>query len=634
MARPTRVIVVSPPELPRAQRLADELYEHGWDVVLADDAAQASRAADFQACLVVLTRDEWRDPAIVAAIRSRPAMLIPVLAEAMQLPQGPWTSAPVEMRLAPAELVRRIEDIIQGDAPIPRRSSGVNPVSRPRDSYPPSSPASSLGSRSFPDGTMRGTAYSAMAPNSTIKQKTRKKASSSTQAARVIFSLLVIAAVLVGARYVQQHPSVLSRLPKLPFLSQGSTTSTISNAPYLAVAPGADCDKGGAKWVNSANTSFAFACQPDGLLLTQSGNYATAAGTYFLGSSSTLATTYRMQVNAKFQSTEPSNTIVLLFHANAIGTTDKVTGGQAFIIRANGLWSVRQIGADGSFGTLLAAGVLAQPTPTLAFDVTANGSTLAITLNGGLLATVADATSKTNTTVGILGGNDTGSSPLKILFSQFSYTPIATPTVSPDNALATATALGTTEVAATYTAAVPGPGCDKGNGQWAAPSVYGLDGTVSCDNAAFNVTKPVSKTNGIETVGFYNTGGIFSNNYKISVTIAASKLSNNCASVGTRYSASGGYLYVICQDGTWEIDVLATDGTKKTIKSGAVAASPTYTVIISDGSPTKTLSINGKQVSVDDPTLTTTEFVTLGIIAAPVLPATASFSNFSLAPLP
>ncbi|HKD76135.1 MAG TPA: hypothetical protein VKB76_11600, partial [Ktedonobacterales bacterium] len=58
--RSTRIFVIAPPHLVRARRLADELYDQGWDAVLVDSPSLATQAAENGTCIVVLTREQWR----------------------------------------------------------------------------------------------------------------------------------------------------------------------------------------------------------------------------------------------------------------------------------------------------------------------------------------------------------------------------------------------------------------------------------------------------------------------------------------------------------------------------------------------------------------------------------------------
>jgi hypothetical protein len=648
-SRSPLIVVIAPPDYTRGSHIVDALYDMGWDAVLAETLAQASRAADAAACAIVLTRNDWRDPLIVAAIRTRPAVLIPLLAEPMPLPKGPWTASPIDARLPAQEIAGFISD---ASGITVRRNANVTPrytPSRPRDrsytnsrptnSRPVSRPRDPEQSMSSPMRSYGGaTSFTAMAPNairSTSKRPIRKKPSQSTRIINSLFSFVLLLAVLGGGYYLYSHPSTWNRIKgKIPFLSGLNSPGNSTVTPYTTNIPGPDCDKGAGKWQKgTTSANFTFTCQGDGLLVTQSGDYDHVNGVYFQGTSHPLSANYHVEVTAAIQSTDASNIIGVMIHAKN-GGNGNLSGGQFFAVHASGEWDVYTIGSDGAaVAKPIATGILAQMDKTLTFVVDTNGPLLSLSINGNSVGSIADGSSLATDGIGLVVTNKGGANPLKALFSKFVYKPLPASTISPTNVLATVTAQAGELNKTKYTANVPGPGCDKGSAQWGPPSFYGQNATVTCDNNVMTLKKAAGTgTRSDFSTSFLGVNyGQFPANYTVSVTVDPTNLAEGCFFIGTHNTTSGAYWFVGCQDGSWEIDII--NGAQKTMKAhGTGTRKSPYTVVVADTGASKTFTISGTAHQFSDSSLTATDNILLGIIADPALAASAAFSNFSFEP--
>ncbi len=655
--RALTLYLVTPPGLARALRLADELEEQGWRVVIADSPARGADAGAAGTCVIMLTRDGWRDPAIVAAIRNRPAVLVPVLVEPMSLPQGPWSSDPIEMRQSLSVVAERVADAVNGlDRPTSRNSRPrpatvddgmpyrVTPASRPRrygdedtfhsatNSRPRGDSLARTGPPSRPRDSLNG---SASRSATTSRQKARKKKSSSPWPGILAF-IIVLAALGGGYRYAQQHPSVLKKLgiSSLPGIHPVSGSTTASNGAYNATVPGASCDRGNAKWSQTTLSNYTFLCQSGGLLLTQTGSFNQQSGLFYNGTTGALPQNYQVKINAAIQSSEPTNTVAIAVHLGAL-TNGNLTSGQIIGVHADGQWAIQRINNDGSASTPLAAGVLSQPAKSFVMAVDVAGPVLTFSINGTQIGTATDTTYSSTVAVGLIFTNNGGSAAASVLLSQFAFAPLPTPAISTMNAVATATAQVAAQVQTPYTAAVPGPGCDKGAGQWLSPTMLGLNGSVTCGASAMNlqvVTKASSTQGDVAFAGYIGQTGFLPQYYKVAVTIDASNLGNGCAFVATVGGSSGSYDYVICGDGSWEFDLVSPTA-KKQLLTGYVPQATSYVVGTSDTATGHVFTINGRSTpTISNTALTVTNYIGLGVIGVPGVTIAAAFSAFTVTP--
>lgn len=634
--RPPSIIVVAPPDLPRAHQLADALYDLGWAVTLAETPADAADADAADACVVVLTRDEWRDPAITAAVRARPSMLLPVLIEPMALPSGPWTTAPIEMRSGARACAQVIVDRIETEA---LERSERNWSAQQRDNPHPSRPAARTprqdtaqsrpyaaqsGSRSRIQATS-GPLFVPLPPNATAKQSAvaarERGAQRRNPLARIILTILVLGGLgFSGYKGYQYYR-----------LRNGPTQPDQSTTPYTTNVPGKGCDKNGVIWAQSPG--FTYTCQPGGEVITQTASYNLTGGIAFQGSGATLAKNYSVQVDAAIQSGEPSNTVGVAVHqmrdANNI-----LSGGQFFVIAASGLWSLQRVSADDKTNQRLSAGVMQSPSKTLTIAVTVSGATITVSVNNTLLTTVADATYSDTAAIAMIVNNSGGSNPMSALFTHFAFKPLSAAKITNADAIATATAQTALANKIPYSAAAPGPGCDQGAGQWEGPALLGFTATTTCDSGGLKVSVSGTAKPPIGRVGFLWRDGNFSQNYKIGAEVTMGSLSGGCAQILARYSASGRYIFTICDNGEWLVALALAGGQATALDNGFVYKRPTHTVEVTVNGKALTLAIDGSAIStVNDATLTATDMVAFGI-QANGNDSSAIFSNFAFTPLP
>lgn len=641
--RPPRILVVAPPDLPRARRLADELYNLGWNVTLADSPGMAMRVVvEATACVVVLTRDEWRDPAIVAAIRARPAMLIPVLTEPMQLPEGPWTEAPIEMRLSPPAVARQIIEVIE-DMRAPADDGGYDDAfypptpSRPRLATParpyfpdsPSRPRMETPSRPRMEA-FSGTMYAPMPPNATIKQGAQRKKKPNTGRRLLLFFLvlLMVGGGYAGYRYYQQHKGAL-------------VAPDPSTSAYTAAKPGQGCDSGNAVWVKSGDANFAFACQPNGLQITQSGDYALFSGAGYQGSGKPLATNYHVQVSVTVQSAEPTNTIGINVHQQK--TPQNTLGaGQIFYVQANGIWAAQRLSSDDKANQTLATGVLAQPSKTLTLALDVKGAVMTFTINGVMVSAVTDATYATTNAIALVVSNNaqlpassTGSSPMIATFSHFQFTPYTGAVLTAANAAATATAQAAQAAQTPYKATTPGPGCDTGGGQWLSPALFGATATATCGGDGLQLAVPAAAQDVVDRVGFLGLDGNFTSNYDVAVQATTNQLNTGYIQLALRVSGSGRYLFSVYGNGLWTISAVDAANHFAQLDSGYSTGGSPLKIDAAVSGKTLTLTLGGRKVTtISDASETTTTYIALGIVAANSQPCAATFSNFLFTPLP
>lgn len=633
MARSARgpyIALVTPYGFTRARRLADELDAMGYRTTLIDDPARADRALDADACVIVLTPDEWRDPAIVEVMRSRPPIIIPVLAAPMDPPRAPWSSEPIPMRGSPSAIAEAIADAVDdairmtgpGRAPSSSRPYGgdqrsasygrgqANP-SRPRGGY--DDPRRGLADPSMGMGGGYG-----VPPQAKIAPAPKK----SGGAGRVIGILLAVV-VLAGGGFGAYHYRAKLFPPKV--------TTPAQMGPYSAAIPGPTCDKGNGKWQLEASSAFYTAtCQSSALQVSQTSSIGTnSAAVYFTGTGPTFPTSYTVQMTATVTAGDQHTGVGFIVHGQS------PSGGHVFTAFADTSWGFQVQGSDGQLAPPERRGFTPTATKTFQLEVEVDGPTMTFTLNGKQVTRLTETTYTTSAAVGLLltTDNPTAKGPLTAQFANFKFTPLPDPTITSDQAVATAVAINAT-YPNPYTAAIPGPGCDKGLAQWAQPSVYdqtSANGTFACQSAALQLKANVGKA---IDVGYYGIKGALKENYTITVTITPADV-NSCGGVVTHASATGDYLYIICGDGSFAVlDINTTTNKSTTLdagNSGTFASNNgAFTLTITENDPTHVLTVNGTaRPAITNKDYTTTDHIALFAISLASTVSTATFSAFS-----
>ncbi len=193
-------------------------------------------------------------------------------------------------------------------------------------------------------------------------------------------------------------------------------------------------------------------------------------------------------------------------------------------------------------------------------------------------------------------------------------------------------------LAASYIAPVPGPNCDQSGGEWTINAA-----TVSCTDNGMELRQQSSDTAG--TAFFKWPGHAFTPNYRVSVDVKLLPDTSLlfpptiCATILIHYQASRGYVFFICDEGTWAIYRYDTDGTKTQLAGGSVSGSDTYHLqVTTQGSAQQFTIDQGTPDTATDATYQNTTvlglavFTSAGFLASPA-PGTAAFKNFIYTPL-
>ena len=635
----TYIALVTPYGFTRGQRLADELDAMGYETTIVDQPTHAGHALDADACVIVLTPDGWRDPAIVEVMRGRPATLIPVLAAPMDPPRAQWSSEPIPMRGSAREIAEAIADAVDdavggagasgswsrsGSGGADRRSTSYG-----RDSSQPSRPrgATSSGramSRPYPrvaGAPMGGPGLNAFGqPLQTANRQPQKKKASP---GRTIGILGVILVVLGGVGFAGYHY-------RNKLFPQQAAVST-QMGPYTAAVPGSDCDKGKGQWqLPQDHSYFTTACQADGLLVTQASKLSTLSSAIdFTGTGPTFPLSYHIAITANITGGDQHTLIGLIVHGQS------PLGGHVFVASADTSWGFQVMGKDGTLAPPERRGFLPQATKTFTLAVDVSGSVMTFTINGTQVTHLYESTYTTTTGVGLLLGTDNPAAKTALVakFSNFQFTPMPAPTITDADALDTAVAVNAA-LPTTYTASIPGPSCDKGVAQWASPAYFDqTGGAATCQSAALQIK--ANANTGVD-VGYYGLKGVFkSSNYTVAVTVTtAAGDGNSCGGVLTRDSVTGGYLYVVCGDSSYAVFEYAASTKKLTVLDGGNPGSITgggpYSLSIVENGSTHVLKINGKTVSTTtNKDQVNTDHLALFSLASAAGPSTVTFNAFS-----
>lgn len=622
--RQPQILVASAPGDPRAIRLVDDLLAMGWQVILADTPELAEELAPSAICIAVLRPRYWNAPPIAATVRANPPYLIPVMAEPMALPRGPWSFEPIPME-SPRQVADEVADALEDGfrALSWRRPSRPNPM--PRDAFS-ARRGDEFGARSMPSRpSLRAAAVSPLAP------LPAKKASGSSRTVGGVISLLVIAGLLFGGYKF----GLISDLKKILGKSVSSTPIATQPVSYTTNLPGPNCDKGGGKWEALTDSTLAGMCQSNGFLLTKSGAFDTTGEIFFDGKDlAPFPASYQVQVTATIVAGDANAGVGVELHRQT------PQGGQIFDVQSN-QWIMTLNDKSGVPARRLALGFFPKSTQTFVLSAVVTGGMMTLSINNVQVDTVMDGTYATTDTIALVLADPGAKKAALALFTQFTYTPLKTPALAPTAVAATATAQAT--ALTPYSAASPGPGCDKGKGQW-NPYDYGNSASViKCLSNGLQVALSGTAAAGGNPaeVKFYDLDGNFPANYKIAVTVDMSNINLGGAGIflRTKDGVASYHVYVF-SNGSWDIrknDL--TQGTSSTLNAGNFALNtnaPVQLVVAISGT-TISLTINGTTVSttkdVTTPALTSTDDISLALNGAGSQAALV-FSNFTFTPLP
>ncbi len=177
----------------------------------------------------------------------------------------------------------------------------------------------------------------------------------------------------------------------------------------------------------------------------------------------------------------------------------------------------------------------------------------------------------------------------------------------------------------TYSASVPGPGCDSGDGSWTAPD----DGStsVACTSSYVTVTKAAAE-NSIAELYFNWPEHSIVNGFTSTVTVSPQE--SSCGGMGAQDGDYHAYAIYVCDDGYWEVIGYDDKGQPTKLDHGTVSnKKQSYQVRVSYGSNTVTLSIeDAVSKTYSDSSSYVIQDVTLDVENYQNQDASAQFSDF------
>lgn len=233
--------------------------------------------------------------------------------------------------------------------------------------------------------------------------------------------------------------------------------------------------------------------------------------------------------------------------------------------------------------------------------------------------------------VAVLGGGTIG-----IIFAnahpgtKTQVQPTATPSPT-----ATATTSPTPDPFAPYIASFPGPGCDKGHGNWAVAD--SRSGVVSCTATGMRLTQPPG-ARGLAEVYFYGplSGVEVADNESIGIDIR-NLTAHACVGIRTRNQGEepGGYGLFVCRNGSWQISRYDnTTGNAKMVSAGTMTASSSYHLQVISNNTSQSIAINGSKThTIHDSTYKSSSFIALVLYSGASGSDSAVFSNFIYTPI-
>ena len=597
------VLVAAAPQDEQAFALVRKMRDARLRVIFANTATMAAHADEAAVYLAVLRPDTWKTPTIATVMRLKPTCLIPVLAEPMELPRGPWThealSIGENLNESTQEIIQVVRDYLAVQpAPISTAKLDEKPL--------------------------------------TVAEITKFKKRRRPHNLRPLLSVLLVLLVVgfgaaAGYRYLTAHPS------KSPS-SAAPTTAALPT--YIARTPGL-CDSGGGQWeqadrykkdrkVEIYDRYISTRCQSDGLLIMRSGAYSVYSEVFFdgVGISPTLASHYYAQVDASVVSGDAQASFTLDVHVHGYGR-------YGFDINTFGHWETNvNDTVDGSPMKRLSIGFFPKASQTYRLAVEVNGPVMSFFIDGTRVTTVTDTTYTENSSIAFGVDDYTATQPISALFSNFQYKELPVSPLISVQAVATATTQAQAALQKPYSTQIPGYGCDQGGGQWQPLADAGVSGTQQCLPNGFKLTNPQNDKM-ITEANFYWLDGHFPQNYKVAVQVDVSAAGDGCAGLSTRVDAqNNSYTFIICANGSWAI-ILDTD-TFHTLAQGQVRAHNSYKIMaMSDGS-TQSLFINDELIgTANNAQLQSTDHISLNTgLYTTSQSISATFSNFVFTPLP
>lgn len=598
--------------------LVQAMRQAGLRVTFAETVNIAVRASEAAACVVVLRPDTWKTQAIATVMRAKPDCLIPVLAETMDLPRGPWTHPDIQLADDPAEGQQQIIQILHAYLETHERQAQ----------------------------TMPGKGAELVTINQLLNtRKRRQRRPIGVGPLITAFLLIVIVGLggLLGYRYYTSGPSRANATAGTP----GPISGTAPLAAYNAATPGQYCDGGSGAWglgdrymktekkkeVEVIDKYTTLQCRSNGTMLTRSGDYKDASSELFfdgIDEYASISQNYVAQVDATVTSGDAQANVFVDVHVHNNGY-----GRDNFEVNTLGRWEANTLSTvDASPINRLAIGFVSKGAKTYTLKVEVDGPKMMFWINSTLVTTVIDATYPDNTAIGFGMGDWSATEPISAVFSNFKYAELTPGQLDNTELAATSTAQAKTDLQTPYTARIPGYGCDTGAGQWQPMADEDNPGTLNCLASGMQLIAPASAKS-VTSENFYWLNGNFPQNYKVSAQVDVGNIASVCAGLGLREDDHGDrYTFTICADGSWEIDY--SGDADHTLVNGNVSGQSTYTLTAQVEGSALSISINNQLLkTVNDAHLTTTDHLSLFAGYYQLSQDQhVTFSNFVFTPLP
>ncbi len=633
------LLVASPNDISISELITTALRGKGVNVQIADTLTVASRADEFALCIILLRPGQWRTtPTITTAMRSNPRSMIPVLTEPMSLPAGAWSTAAIILKEPLSETVQELEILINKQLQVaardPYKVQKQHSDSRPREA------------------ASRTMAY----------HKIKRRLGSMSSYALIALLLILLGGLLlhytlgkhstsaqdISAQTGGFHApiSAFSQSNSVRVPGPGCNTNNVDwwsvGTRYKAVIPPTATAGQTASTLKETPTpqvvidnSIVTTCQQHGLYVQHINHYDAFAEVFFQDNTrQALPQHFSTQVTVT--ALNPSSTAIFelgVRHQNSgINTNDSGYGDDHLQIGVDGRWQTGRTNnvTDQNDATFTRGYV--KPAHMLTLGAEVDGPRITFSINGQKITTIVDTTFSLGYAIDF-GLSDRGAkSPPSALYSNFSYQPLPATNLTTQSAVATATVQANRNLHATYTAAIPGPGCDRGSGQW-LPVMYG---TASCQSHGLAISQGANAQYS-SYVPFYGPGGTLPTNYTVKVQIDISQSVGGCAGLRTRTDTRvAGYSFTVCSNGYWNIRRYGTNGGQGySLTDGYVNPQTVYTMLATSRGDRQSLALDGVTVStVQDATLRTTDHIELTMYAGQGAAGTALFSNFVFTPLP
>jgi hypothetical protein len=635
-----QVLVAAAPNDQQAIGLVKELSLMGLNTTLAETVGLASLADEVAVCIIVLRPVQWRTtPSITTAMRCNPRYMIPVLAEPMPLPNGSWATEPISIKESLAETAQELETLITGYLQtVPEPESAI--VEHPSTNWPLT-----------------------RSPAPFVRPPTSRKTGSWKNMRYLLLALVLLVGIGLLIRY---EPRFL-KLPGIQGPIQATTTTNaLLDHPYTAAVPGPGCDAGGANWQTGlyyktpvtptastattpvqgtptlqvvTDTSIVTTCQQNGLLVKHTAHFDLLADVFFASDGLALPHHFSTQITATVVAATGTADLELgVRNQSGAPTTNGPNNGygdDSLAVRVDGSWeAVRTNNTTDEVDARFSRGFV-QPAKSFTLAAEVDGPLMTFSINGQKVTTVVDTTYPDSYGITFGIADHDAKSPPSALFSHFVYTPLPDTHLTTPATVATVTAQAVRNDQTPYMAPVPGFGCDKGTGQWKPASQAQDYVTTHCLPNGLAVSQG-SSVQYAGRVSFYWLNGHFPANYKVKIRIDVSGLNGGCAGIVTRTGEqAGGYAFLVCSDGTWQIEIIDSNGNRHQLAQGQVAQRSSYNMEAASNGPIQSLSLDGTQVaSVSDKTYMTTDHIELTLALLQGSAGTAVFSNFVFMPLP